>query len=122
MRTHGYLLSVATGVAIATTSSAPLSAQAPAALSGKVSAAGEGAMEGVLVSAKKTGGTITITVVSDAQGRFSFPPRSSTPANTRSRSAPSATISTARKHGRDRAARRQPPTSSSVKTKNLAGS
>ena len=53
MRTHGYLLSVATGVAIATTSSAPLWAQAPAALSGKVSAAGEAALEGVLVSAKK---------------------------------------------------------------------
>ena len=73
MRTHGYLLSVATGVAIATTSSAPLWAQAPAALSGQVSSAGEGAMEGVLVSAKKAGATITITVVSDEQGRFSFP-------------------------------------------------
>ncbi len=73
MRTHGYLLSVATGVAIATTSSAPLSAQAPAALSGKVSAAGEAALEGVLVSAKKAGGTITITVVSDEKGGFSFP-------------------------------------------------
>ena len=30
-------------------------------------------MEGVLVSAKKTGSTITISVVSDAQGRYSFP-------------------------------------------------
>ena len=30
-------------------------------------------MEGVLVSAKKEGGTITITVVSDASGQFSFP-------------------------------------------------
>ena len=30
-------------------------------------------MEGVLVSAKKAGSTITITVVSDAQGRYSFP-------------------------------------------------
>src|SRR6185436_18816469 len=33
----------------------------------------EGAMEGVLVSAKKAGSTITITVVSDAEGRYSFP-------------------------------------------------
>src|SRR5438067_1944158 len=30
-------------------------------------------MEGVLVSAKREGSTITITVVSDAQGRYSFP-------------------------------------------------
>ena len=30
-------------------------------------------MEGVLVSAKKSGSTITITVISDKQGRYSFP-------------------------------------------------
>ena len=30
-------------------------------------------MEGVLVSAKKAGSSITVTVVTDAQGRFSFP-------------------------------------------------
>ena len=73
MRTHGYLLSIATGVVFASAFSAPLQAQAPAALSGKVSAPGEAALEGVLVSAKKAGGTITITVVTDAQGRFNFP-------------------------------------------------
>src|ERR1043166_4432030 len=44
-----------------------------AALSGTVSSDEEGAMEGVLVSAKKAGSTITITVVSDRSGRFSFP-------------------------------------------------
>src|SRR2546422_7611197 len=43
------------------------------ALSGRVSSAEEGAMEGVLVSAKQTGSSVTITVVSDAQGRYSFP-------------------------------------------------
>jgi streptogramin lyase len=43
------------------------------ALSGVVSSAEEGGMEGVLVSAKKAGSTITITVVSDKQGRYSFP-------------------------------------------------
>jgi len=48
-------------------------AAAQAALAGKVSSAEEGAMEGVLVSAKKAGSTITITVVSDAKGRYSFP-------------------------------------------------
>src|SRR5215475_5068851 len=48
-------------------------AQAQTALAGQVTSAEEGAMEGVLVSAKKTGSTITITAVSDAQGRYSFP-------------------------------------------------
>ena len=33
----------------------------------------EPAMEGVLVSAKKAGSTVTVTVVSDEQGRYSFP-------------------------------------------------
>jgi streptogramin lyase len=44
-----------------------------AQLSGRVSSAEEGAMEGVLVSAKREGSTITVTVVSDAQGRYRFP-------------------------------------------------
>src|SRR2546421_6619461 len=43
------------------------------ALSGRVSSAEEGAMEGVLVSAKAAGSSATITVVSDTQGRYSFP-------------------------------------------------
>ena len=42
-------------------------------LTGVVSSAAEGAMEGVLVSAQKAGSPITVTVVSDAQGRFRFP-------------------------------------------------
>src|SRR6266478_5399839 len=42
-------------------------------LSGKVSSAEEGLMEGVLVSAKKEGSTVTTTVVSNARGEFSFP-------------------------------------------------
>jgi len=48
----------------------PAAAQA---LSGQVASAVEGPMEGVLVSAKKQGSTITVTVVTDAQGRYSFP-------------------------------------------------
>ena len=43
------------------------------ALAGRVNSAEEGDMEGVLISAKKAGSTITITVVSDAQGRYRFP-------------------------------------------------
>ncbi|MGB6565765.1 MAG: carboxypeptidase regulatory-like domain-containing protein [Xanthobacteraceae bacterium] len=42
-------------------------------LAGTVTSAAEGTMEGVLVSAQKLGSPITITVVSDAQGRFRFP-------------------------------------------------
>src|SRR5262249_6158986 len=48
-------------------------AQSAPALGGQVSSAEEGAMEGVLVSAKKAGSTITVTVVTDAKGRYSFP-------------------------------------------------
>jgi streptogramin lyase len=43
------------------------------ALSGVVNSAEEGAMEGVLVSAKKVGSTMAVTVVSDQQGRYQFP-------------------------------------------------
>lgn len=48
-------------------------AQAAMALTGQVSSAEEGAMEGVVVSAKQDGSTISISVVTDAQGRFAFP-------------------------------------------------
>src|SRR5262245_21065425 len=46
---------------------------ADAALTGKVTSAQEGAMEGVVVSARKDGATIRIGVVTDAQGQYSFP-------------------------------------------------
>ena len=42
-------------------------------LFGQVSSAEEGTMEGVLVSAKKEGSTVTTTVVSNDKGQFSFP-------------------------------------------------
>src|ERR1700688_2917200 len=48
-------------------------AQGAAALTGQVTSAEEGPMEGVLVSAKKSGSTIAITVVSDKDGRYRFP-------------------------------------------------
>jgi len=41
---------------------------APPALGGTITSDREGPMEGVLVSAKKQGSTITVTVVSDAKG------------------------------------------------------
>ena len=45
-----------------------IGASAQTALSGQVSSSEEGAMEGVLVSAKKEGSTITTTVVSNDKG------------------------------------------------------
>jgi virginiamycin B lyase len=43
------------------------------ALVGTVTSVPEGRMEGVLVSARKQGSSITVTVVSDAQGHYAFP-------------------------------------------------
>src|SRR6202163_3462632 len=48
-------------------------AQTPAALSGQITSTEEGPMEGVVVSAKKDGSTISISVVTNAAGRFAFP-------------------------------------------------
>jgi virginiamycin B lyase len=72
MRTR---LSILSAAALAFCFAAPhaASAQAPVALAGQVSSAKEGAMEGVVVSAKQAGGTITVSVVSDAKGHYSFP-------------------------------------------------
>ena len=52
---------------------APALAQSAAALAGKVSSAAEPVMEGVVVSAKKDGSTITVSVVTDDKGHYSFP-------------------------------------------------
>jgi virginiamycin B lyase len=52
---------------------APAGPAGPAGLSGTVTSAEERRMEGVLISAKRDGSTRTITVVSDADGTYSFP-------------------------------------------------
>jgi virginiamycin B lyase len=51
----------------------PARAQSRATLSGHVSSTEEGAMEGVVVSAKAAGSPMTVSVTSDAQGQYSFP-------------------------------------------------
>src|SRR5579863_4455792 len=43
------------------------------ALSGRVTSSQEGAMEGVLVSAQRSGSPISVTVVTNEAGRYSFP-------------------------------------------------
>ena len=50
-----------------------LRAQGGAALTGMVSSAAEPKMEGVLVTARRDGANFDVTVVSDAQGKYSFP-------------------------------------------------
>src|SRR6185295_17676231 len=67
-----WLLSTVAGLA-AFIVAGSVQAQTPAALTGVVSSAEEGNMEGVVVSAKKEGSNITVTVVSDDKGNFSFP-------------------------------------------------
>jgi virginiamycin B lyase len=48
-------------------------AQTGAAITGTVSSMQEGAMEGVLVTAKRDGAKVAVTVVTDEKGRYSFP-------------------------------------------------
>src|SRR6266436_3003995 len=78
MRTRFFfvIMAVVCGVALLTQpgfAQTGTRAASPAALTGQVTSAEEGPMEGVLVTAKKTNSTIAITVVSDAQGHYRFP-------------------------------------------------
>ena len=50
-----------------------LRGQGGPALTGVVRSAAEGRMEGVVVTARREGATFTVSVVSDAQGRYAFP-------------------------------------------------
>jgi virginiamycin B lyase len=52
---------------------AAMTAQAPAALTGQVSSDAEGKMEGAVVTAHKDGSIVSVSVTTDAQGRYSFP-------------------------------------------------
>ena len=79
------------------------------ALTGKVTA-GQEALEGVLVSAKKSGSTITVTVVSDKDGRYSFPGgKARARRHIRCASGRPATISTVRARSRSQRTRPRPP-------------
>ena len=73
MQSRNLLLALGAAAMAVALELVPAQAQAPMALSGQVSSAAEGPMEGVIVSAKREGSTTTISVVSDSSGRFSFP-------------------------------------------------
>ena len=67
-------ISLMAGAAITLLQTAHLAwAQGQAALTGIVTSDAEGAMEGVVVSAHKAGSIVTVSVTTDAQGRYSFP-------------------------------------------------
>jgi virginiamycin B lyase len=76
MRTRRLLSILALGTAVILIQAAPQPVAAQnkaAALAGQVTSEAEGAMEGVVVSAKRAGSTVTVSVITDAQGRYSFP-------------------------------------------------
>src|SRR5215813_1049286 len=71
MRTRGWLLVVSIGLSLAALVHGQ--PESGVALTGQVTSVAEGPMEGVLVSAKRLNSTITVTVISDAQGQYRFP-------------------------------------------------
>ena len=64
---------LAAGLAAAPPALAQSQTQSASALTGKVSSAEEGAMEGVVVSAKRIGSTMMVSVATNAQGEYRFP-------------------------------------------------
>src|SRR5262252_8352160 len=74
MRTR-LALGLTAGLALILLQAAPaaIRAQGQPALTGQVSSEAEGAMEGVVVSAHKANSIVTVSVTTDAQGRYSFP-------------------------------------------------
>src|SRR3984893_5408059 len=76
MQTRGFLLIAAASLGGILFQAGPdsLRGQPPSsvALTGQVSSEKEGPMEGVLVGAQRSGSMVTVTVVSDRQGRYSF--------------------------------------------------
>jgi virginiamycin B lyase len=73
MRVRGALRLLLIGIAVLLCAPAQSFAGSDVALGGRVTSAQEGAMEGVLVSARRDGSSIAVTVVTDATGRYRFP-------------------------------------------------
>jgi streptogramin lyase len=74
MRTR-LALGLTAGLALTFVQAAPdaIRAQGQPALNGQVTSEAEGAMEGVVVMAHKANSIVTVSVTTDAQGRYSFP-------------------------------------------------
>jgi virginiamycin B lyase len=72
MRRH-FVASLGLVVSLLVPGATSVRSQDASALSGAITSAEEGAMEGVLVSARRDGSNITTTVVSDEKGHYAFP-------------------------------------------------
>jgi virginiamycin B lyase len=71
-----YVLGMTTALAVVLSQIAPSAIRAdnqPAAITGVVSSDAEGPMEGVVVTAHKDGSIVSVSVYTDAQGRYAFP-------------------------------------------------
>src|SRR6266436_9544936 len=73
MRMRTALLASVCLTFVLTANAAPSLAEGAAALAGQVTSNEDGPMEGVLVTGKKAGSSIAITVVTNKEGRYSFP-------------------------------------------------
>jgi streptogramin lyase len=75
LKTFHAILLVSLSLAAVSGVAQDLTAQSlgPAALAGIVSSPQEGQMEGVVVNARREGANFTVSVVSDAQGKYNFP-------------------------------------------------
>src|SRR5712671_4793163 len=71
-RFSGAVATALTVLFVAAFGSPPARAQGPA-LAGQITSAEEGPMEGVIVSAKRDGSNITVSVITNDQGSYSFP-------------------------------------------------
>src|SRR5262245_30707377 len=75
-------LSLAAGAACLFLQAAPeVRAEGGVAITGLVTSDAEGAMEGVVVTARMAGAKFSVSVVTDAQGRYSFPANRLQPGN-----------------------------------------
>jgi streptogramin lyase len=80
--TTSALAALAGALFCATTAFAEMQFDTPdLALTGRVTSSQEGAMEGVLVSAQRSGSPISVTVVTNESGRYSFPVKRLPPGN-----------------------------------------
>src|SRR5271170_8384902 len=73
MRVRDTLRLLLISIAVLLCAPAKSFAGAGVALTGRVTSAQEGAMEGVLVSARRDGSPLTVTVVTGPTGRYGFP-------------------------------------------------
>jgi virginiamycin B lyase len=75
----GMTAALAMGLFLSALSPARADDKAPAALAGQVTSEAEGAMEGVVVTARKGGSIVSVSVTTDVQGRYAFPENRLTP-------------------------------------------